>query len=89
MHSYTGGVAHVAEIIESDLSDRDTLLQKPHIIALADLASCALSCRLSNTAKWASIIPLKVWEEKSKERFICRFLSNTLIAPLDVYSRTL
>ena len=84
MRSYTGGVAHVAEIIESDLSDRDTLLQKPHVSALSDLASCALSCRSSNTAEWASVLPRKVGDQKSKERFISRALSNTLIDPLDV-----
>lgn len=81
MRILTGGVAHVACVIEDDLKDRDTQLQKPHINALADLAACALSCRNANTAEWMSVLPRNTGDEKSKERFISRFLSNALIRP--------
>jgi hypothetical protein len=83
MRILTGGVSHVACVIEGDLKDRATHLQKPHIKGLADLAACALSCRNANTAEWMSILPRKT-DEKSKERFISRFLSNSLINPTHV-----
>jgi len=35
MRILNGGVAHVTEVIEEDLFDRDTGLQKPHIKDLA------------------------------------------------------
>lgn len=81
MRLLTGGVAHVACIIEDDLQDRETSLHKSHIAGLADLAACALACRNANTAEWMSILPRKA-DEKSKERFISRFLSNRLIDPV-------
>lgn len=78
MRIFQGGVAHAATTIESDLIDRDTNLHKSHISGLADLASSALTTRSSNTAEWLSILPREC-DDKSKERFISRFLANKLI----------
>lgn len=83
MRLMSGGVAHVACAIEEDLEDRDTGLEKPQRAALADLAASVLACRNVNTAEWAAILPRKI-QEKSKERYISRFLSNSLINPLSV-----
>lgn len=84
MRLLSGGVAHLACVIEDDLSSRDTGLHKPHINALADLASCVLACRNANTSEWIAILPRKTQNDKSKERFISRFLSNKLIDPISV-----
>lgn len=84
MRVLKGGVSHVACVIEDDLAGRETGLHKPHINALADLAACALTCRNANTSEWIAILPRKTKDEKSKERFISRFLSNDLIDPLCV-----
>ena len=79
MRLLTGGVAHIAARVEEDLRDRDTGLQKPHIPGLADLVACALSTRCANTAEWIAVLPRKVGQAKSKERYVSRFLSNRLI----------
>lgn len=84
MRLFSGGVAHLACVIEDDLSGRDTCLHKPHLNALADLASCVLACRNANTSEWIAILPRKTQDDKSKERFISRFLSNKLIDPISV-----
>jgi hypothetical protein len=84
MRSLSGGVAHVASIIEKDLGARETGLQKPHIKGLADLSSSALASRSSNTAEWISILPRTNCAEKSRERYISRIISNELIRPLSV-----
>lgn len=84
MRMYNGGIAHLACVIEDDLRGRDTGLQKPHINALSDLASCVLACRNVNTSEWIAVLPRKTKDDKSKERFISRFLSNTLIDPISV-----
>lgn len=79
MRLLRGGVAHVAAVIEEDLADRETGLQKPHIAGMADLCASVLATRSSNTAEWASVMPRKDCDEKSRERYISRFLSNKLI----------
>lgn len=84
MRIFSGGVAHVSCIIEDDLFERVTGLHKPHVAAMADLASCVLSCRSANTAEWQAILPRKTGDMKSKERYISRFLSNSLVKPLTV-----
>ena len=84
MRLLSGGVAHLACVIEDDLAGRDTGLHKPHVNALADLASCVLACRNANTSEWIAILPHKTQDDKYKERFISRFLSNKLIDPLSV-----
>lgn len=84
MRIFTGGVAHAARVIEEDLQDRDTRLNKPHVTALADLTACALSCHNVNTAEWQSVLPRKVEDVKSKERYISRVLANSLIDHIDV-----
>lgn len=84
MRLLSGGVAHVASIIEKDLGARETGLQKPHIKGLADLSSSALASRSSNTAEWISILPRTNCAEKSRERYISRIISNELIRPLSV-----
>lgn len=86
MRLLRGGIGHISERIEEDLRDRETGLQKPHIPGLADLVSCALSTRCANTGEWISVLPRKVSDLKSKERYISRFLSNRLIDPVRVMS---
>jgi len=83
MRIMNGGVAHVACAIEEDLEGRETGLEKPQRVALADLTASVLTCRNVNTAEWMAVLPRKI-EEKSKERYISRFLSNSLIKPLGV-----
>jgi hypothetical protein len=79
-----GGVAHTAWVIEDDLSDREAALRPQHIEGLADLAACALSSRSANTAEWQAVLPRQTGDEKSKERYISRFLGNPLIDPVVV-----
>jgi hypothetical protein len=79
-----GGISHAAWVIEDDLSDRDTGLRKQHVEGLADLAACALANRSANTAEWQAVLPRRTGDEKSKERYISRFLSNSLIDPIAV-----
>lgn len=83
MRVLTGGVAHVACAIEEDLQDRETGLYKAHTAGLADLAASVLACRNVNTADWISVLPRRI-DEKSKEKYISRFLSNELINPVSV-----
>ena len=80
MRLWTGGVAHVATVIEGDLRDRETGLHKPHISAIADICASVLATKTSNTAEWISVLPRKI-DDKSKERYISRVLSNQLIKP--------
>ena len=81
MRLLTGGVAHVAGVIEEDLRDRETSLHKAHIANLADLAASALASRSVNSGDWIAILPRITGDEKSKERYISRILSNSLICP--------
>lgn len=75
----TGGIAHISGRVEEDLRDRKTSLQKPPMSGLAYLVACALSTRCANTGEWMSVLPRKVSDLKSKERYISHFLSNRLI----------
>lgn len=84
MRLLKGGTAHIACVIEQDLEDRDTGLQKPHIKGLADLCATVLASRSSNTAEWIALLPRANCDEKSRERYISRFLSNKLIRPASV-----
>lgn len=84
MRLLKGGVAHVASVIEEDLEDRETGLQKPHIKGLADLCASVLASRSSNTAEWIALLPRTSCAEKSRERYISRFLANELICPVSV-----
>jgi Transposase DDE domain len=84
LRSDRGGAAHIARIIEEDLAERETCLQKPHRTALSDLAASALSCRSANTGEWVHVLPRQECEEQSRERYIHRFLSNPLVDPLRV-----
>jgi hypothetical protein len=43
-----------------------------------------LSCRSANTSEWQAVLPRRVGDEKSKERYISRLLSNERIDPLVV-----
>jgi len=83
MRLFKGGVGHVATVIEDDLWNRDTKLQKPHISALSDICASVLATKNVNTAEWISVLPRKI-DEKSKERYINRVLSNKLIKPSSV-----
>ncbi|TAE33744.1 MAG: hypothetical protein EAY65_04415 [Alphaproteobacteria bacterium] len=80
MRVLSGGIAHVARVVEEDLFDRETGLRKQHIEGLADVVACALSCRSANTAEWQSVLPRCACDDKSKERFISRLLANKLIS---------
>lgn len=81
MRILTGGVSHIARAIETDLKMRESGLRKPNIEGLSDLVACALACRNVNTAEWMSALPRETGKPKSKERYISRLLSNSLIKP--------
>ena len=68
MRVFSGGVGHVASVLERDLCDRETGLRKQHVEGLADVVACALSCRSANTAEWQAVLPCRVGDDKSKER---------------------
>lgn len=84
MRLLKGGVSHVASVIEEDLEARNTGLQKPHVKGLSDLCATVLASRNSNTAEWIALIPRTNCDEKSRERYISRFLANKLICPVSV-----
>ena len=84
MRIFSGGVAHVANVVEQDLFDREVELRKQHVEGLSDVVACALSCRSANTAEWQAVLPRRVGDDKSKERYISRLLGNHLIMPLVV-----
>lgn len=84
MRLLKGGVAHVASVIEEDLKARETGLQTPHLRGLADLCATALASRSANTGEWISLLPRTHCEEKSRERYISRFLANELICCMSV-----
>jgi len=75
------GVSHLAKSIELDLRKRETGLQKAHIPALADLASCALTTRSVNSSEWIVQLPRTNCNREAKERYIMRFLANKLVYP--------
>ena len=64
--------------------DRETGLRKQHVEGLSDLVASVLSTRSANTAEWQAVLPRRVGDPKSKERYISRFLGNRLIDPLAV-----
>jgi len=80
------GICHLAKSIESDLKKRETGLQKAHIPALADLASCALTTRSVNSSEWIVQLPRTQCKAEAKERYIMRFLANKLVYPMNVMS---
>jgi hypothetical protein len=82
MRNTTGGIAHMAAVIEQDLLDRDTGLHKPHVKGLADLAASLLACRSVNTSELLSVLPRRTKEAESRYRYIHRWLKNPLIDPL-------
>ena len=82
MRYTTGGIAHMAAVIEDDLLDRDTGLHNPHIKGLADLAASMLACRSVNTSELLSVLPRQTKDEASRYRYIHRWLKNPLIEPL-------
>jgi len=67
-----------------DLCDRETGLRKTQLEGLADCAASALATRCVNTAEWQTVLPRRVGDEKSKERYISRLLGNRLIDPFAV-----
>lgn len=84
MRKQSGGVWHIAEIIRDDLEGRETGLSKPQRIGLADLAASVLSCRSVNTSELAHILPRTVKSPEERYRYINRWLSNSLINPIQV-----
>jgi hypothetical protein len=84
MRKQSGGVWHIAEIIADDLEDRETGLSKPQRIGLADIAASVLTCRSVNTSELANILPRTVKSPEESYRFINRWLSNSLINPVEV-----
>ena len=81
MRYTTGGIAHMAAVIEDDLVDRDTGLQKPHIKGLADLAASMLACRSVNTSELLAVLPRQTKDADSRFRYINRWLQNPMIEP--------
>jgi hypothetical protein len=81
MRLLSGGVAHLAKAVEEDLRGRDTGLHEPHVTALSDLTAAALSCRSGNTWEWLNVLPRTQVKRNAKERYIERFLANSLIKP--------
>lgn len=79
MRYTTGGIAHMASVIEDDLVDRETGLHKPHIKGLADLAASVLACRSVNTSELLSVLPRQTKDTQSRYRYIHRWLKNPLI----------
>jgi len=71
-------------VIEADLTDRATGLQKPHVKGLADLAASMLGCRSVNTSELLSVLPRQTKDAESKYRYINRWLKNPLIKPVEV-----
>jgi hypothetical protein len=86
MRAKEGGVSHIAQAIEEDLKSRGTGLHKSQVSALSDLAASVLVCRSVNTSEWRSILPRTECVEKSREQYISRFLSNSLVVPIQVMS---
>jgi len=84
MRYTTGGIAHMAAVIEDDLSDRETGLHKPHIKGLADLTAALLACRSVNSSEWIAVLPRQTRDIDSRYRYIHRWLANPLIDPLEV-----
>jgi hypothetical protein len=84
MRYTTGGIAHMAAVIEDDLLDRDTGLHRPHVKGLADLAASMLACRSVNTSELLSVLPRQTKDADSRFRYIHRWLQNPLISPLAV-----
>ena len=84
MRKQSGGVWHIAEIIADDLEDRETGLSKPQRIGLADIAASVLTCRSVNTSELSNILPRIVKSSEESYRFINRWLSNSLITPIQV-----
>jgi hypothetical protein len=84
MRYTTGGIAHMAGVIEDDLADRDTGLQKPHIKGLADLSASMLACRSVNTSELLAVLPRSTKDADSRFRYINRWLQNEMIDPLRV-----
>jgi hypothetical protein len=82
MRYRTGGIAHMAAMIEQDLLDRDTGLHKPPIKGLADLAASLLAGRSVNTSELLSVLPHQTKEAESRYRYLHRWLKNPLINPL-------
>lgn len=84
MRYTTGGIAHMAAVIEQDLLDREMGLHKPHIKGLADLAASLLACRSVNTSELLAVLPRQTKEAESRYRYIHRWLKNPLIDSLAV-----
>lgn len=82
MRKTTGGIPHIAAIIEEDLEDRDMGLEKPHIKALADIAASILAVRNVNTSELAAVLPRDVKSNEERYRYIHRFLANPRIDPI-------
>ena len=56
MRYTTGGVAHMAAVIEDDLQDRDTGLHKPHVLACRQREYVCSCCGFAALA-----VPLRDW----------------------------
>lgn len=81
MRYTTGGISHMAGVIEDDLMGRDTGLQKPHIKGLSDLAASMLACRSVNTSELLAVLPRSTKDADSRFRYINRWLQNEMIEP--------
>ena len=86
MRISSGGIGHVSSHIRDSLSALCGEMRKNYLDGLSDLAACVLSCRSVNTAQWQVVLPRETGDEKSKERYISRFLSNPRISVKHVMS---
>lgn len=84
MRKKSGGIIHVAAVIEKDLEDRDTGLSKPQRQGLADIAASILTCRNVNTSELAVVLPRDVHSDEERYRYINRWLANRKIDPIRV-----
>ena len=84
MRKKSGGVLHLAEIIDEDLQTRSVNLSKPQRRGLADLAASVLTCRSVNTSELANVLPRDVRSDEERYRYINRWLANETIDPSKV-----
>jgi hypothetical protein len=68
MRSTTGGITHMAAVMEQDLLERGTGLLKSHLKGLADLAASLLACRSVNPSELLSVLPRRTKEADSRYR---------------------
>ena len=85
MRKIEGGVVHLADQIDKELSMRGLKVSLPQRRALSDISASILSCQSVNTTEIANILPRNT-DEESRYRYINRVLKNEHISLIDVMS---